>query len=81
MLNANLYESAPVEYVSIMLDLFLKSHFTEEDCDLINWYLFDRVDKVIYVNRERTLFSEPQRIEIRLNSLGDLYDYIARKNG
>ena len=51
---SNLYEADWVDSVGYMLDLFLKSHFTETGYDLITWWLFEDVDKIIYEKDDTT---------------------------
>ena len=65
---SNLYESDWVDSVGYMLDIFLKSHFTEEGCDLINWWLFENVDKVVYCDNNTT---------ISVKTLDELWDFMS----
>lgn len=43
-----LYESDFIDTVGKNLDLFLKSHFNDEGIELIIWWMFESVDKIIY---------------------------------
>ena len=67
MLTVNFYDSKYVNAVGRMLDLFVDSHFSEEGSDLIYWWLFESVKKVIYDNDDK---------EIELSTVEDLWDYL-----
>lgn len=70
--SSNIYESDWNQAVDIMFDEFLKTHFNEAGQDLIYWYLFEDVDKIIYYPKD--IFGEDMQIE--LNSLEDLWKYL-----
>jgi len=76
--SSNLFESDWVESVGGMLDIFLKSHFTEEGCDLINWWLFEDVDKVIYEkNSQLDFFDEfKEDNKIPVETIEQLWNYM-----
>ena len=69
---SNIYNSDWYISVDKMFDEFIKSHFNEYGQDVIYWYLFEDVDKIIYCPKD--LFGEEQ--EIHLNSLEDLWKYL-----
>lgn len=65
--SSNLYESDWVDSVGCMLDVFLESHLTKEGWDLLNWWLFEDVDKLIY-NKDNTTTS--------VKTLDELWDFL-----
>lgn len=65
--TCNLLETDWGDAVGRMLDAFLESHFTEHGIDLITWWLFEDVDKIIYKDEE---------IIAELHTVEDLYNYI-----
>lgn len=68
------FETDWFKAVGKMLDIFLDSHFTEEGCDLITWWLFEDVDHIVY--ETPNLFSEGKQIEYDINDIEDLWRYI-----
>jgi len=68
----SVWETKFADAAGKMLDIFINSHFTEEGSDLINWYLFESVQKTITI--PETLF-EPSK-KISLESLDDLWDFL-----
>ena len=74
----NLFECDWYNSVGIMLDIFLDSHFTEEGCDLINWWLFEDVDKIITQKVNPDLFNGESKIEYNVEDIEDLWDYIQK---
>ncbi len=75
---SNLYESDWNEAVGYMLELFLESHFTEEGCDLINWWLFEDVPHIIYTSYEADLFNKEIKIQYDVENIEDLWDYMIK---
>ena len=73
----NLHETDLGESVSMMLDQFLYSHFTECGQDYIYWWLFEDVDKKIYQKDEPDLFNGAARERVYdVNELDDLWKYM-----
>ena len=66
------YESDWNNDVGIMLDIFLTSHFDEKTCDLIYWWMFEDVDKIIY---------KEDKSEVNVEDIHDLWNYICEING
>ena len=75
--GCNLFECTWYQDVGEMLDLFLASHFTDDGQDLVSWWLFEDVDKVIYEKTKPDLFdSNEGEIEISVKTLDELWDYM-----
>jgi hypothetical protein len=64
--TSNLYESDWVYSVGCMLDIFIQSHFTDSGCDLITWWLFESVPKIIYQDD----------LKISVETLDELWEYM-----
>ena len=66
------FESPWCDAVGLMLDIFLKTHFTEEGYDFINYQLFEAGEhgqKIIETeNNKKTTYY--------LNTMEDVWDYI-----
>ena len=62
--------------VGEMYDTFLESHFTESGIDLINWWKFEDVDKIIYQKVDRDLFNGKSEIEYNVNEIDNLWKYM-----
>ena len=72
-----LWDSDWCESVGKMLDVFLETHFTEEGCDWINYYLFETIkDKVAYIKQDKDMFNEEKKIEYHLNTLDELWNFL-----
>ena len=72
----NLFECDWYESVGKLLDIFLKSHFTDDGVDLITWWLFEDVDHIIYQKVNPDLFSGETKVEYDVNDLDDLWKYM-----
>lgn len=66
-LDLNNFEEMLAKPYRIIEKLF----FTEEELDIINWYLYEDVDKIIY-NTDGTIFK-------KIDSDDDLWDYLNNK--
>lgn len=55
-----------------IMDIFIDSHFTEEGSDLVYWWLYEDVPKIIY--EPENLF-EGER-EINVEDVEDLWKYL-----
>lgn len=62
-----------------LFDIFLKSHFTDDAVDTIYWWLYEDVDKVIYINSEKDLFKEETEEIIAVRTLGQLWSFFERE--
>lgn len=62
-----------------LFDTFLKSHFTDDAIDTIYWWLYEDVDKVIYINSEKDLFKEETEEIIAVRTLGQLWNFFMRE--
>lgn len=62
-----------------LFDIFLKSHFTDDAVDTIYWWLYEDVDKVIYINSEKDLFKEETKEIIAVRTLGQLWSFFERE--
>ena len=74
-----LYESDWYEAEGKLFDLFLKSHFTDEACDDIYWWLYEGVDKVFYVTTEADIFNEEKEEIVPVRTLGQLWNFFERE--
>lgn len=74
----NLFESAWATDIDNIFDGFLKSNFSEDGVDLVYWHLFEDVPKIIYETTGADLFQGKRDIEINVESLDDLYDFMIR---
>lgn len=62
----------------LLFNQWCKSNFTESGIDLIYWWIFESVEKVIYYDIN-TLFGK-QTINYKLNTIEDLYNYLKTNN-
>ena len=76
--GCNLFETDWYESVGKMLDTFLESHFTEDGCDLITWWLFEDVDHIIYEHVDPDLFNGEIEIEYDVNEFDRLWSYMVK---
>lgn len=53
-----------------LFDMFIESHFTDEGYDLIFWWMYEDVPKIIYQN---TIFGKE---EINVENIEDLWKYL-----
>lgn len=74
----NLFECDWYNSVGIMLDTFLDSHFTNDGCDLVTWWLFEDVDKLITQKVNPDLFNGESEIEYDVEDIEALWDYIQK---
>lgn len=75
--NSNVLECEWCDAVSIMLDSFIYSHFTDIGADWVYYYLFETIsDKKVKMKIEGVLFEEGKVVEYHLNSLGELWDFL-----
>lgn len=66
----DLIESPLYNLPSKMFDNFVKTICNEDGGDLIYWYLYEDVPKIIWENEK----------EIPINTIDDLYDYLKTNN-
>lgn len=59
-----------------VFDGFLKSNFNDEGVDLIYWWMYDDVEKIISINVERTLFTDSKVKKISVETLDELWNFI-----
>ena len=77
--GVNLWDSSWVDAVCKMWDNFIYSHFTEEGCDLINWWKFEDVDHIITQEVKPDLFNGKSSIkEYDVNNIEDLWNYLIK---
>lgn len=69
-LKIELYETPLFEYPSVIFDNFIYSHFTDEGCDLIFWWMYEDVPKIIY---QDTIFG---KVETNIEDIEDLWKYL-----
>lgn len=76
--TCNLLETDWGDAVGKMLDSFLESHFTTDGTDLITWWLFEDVDKIIYQKVDPDLFNGEEEVEYNVENIEDLWKYIIK---
>ena len=76
--RCNLFETDWYDAVGCMLDIFLDSHFTEDGCNLITWWLWEDVDKIIYETVDPDLFNGETEIEYNIESFDNLWNYMIK---
>lgn len=59
-------------YAGEIFFAWLKSCFGDEGEDLVSWWLYEDVDKIIY---------EPDGTEINIENIDDLYSYLEKNCG
>lgn len=64
--RGGLHESDFNIAVEELMSIFFDSHFTEEGCDMIYWWLYEDVKKIIYDEDK----------EINITDIEDFYDYL-----
>lgn len=69
-LNIDLVESPLYYNFGMLFDTFIITHFTEEGSDLIFWWMFESVPKVIYDGET----------EVDVESIEDLWKYLELNN-
>lgn len=74
--KCELFESDWYDLVYKMLKTFLNTYFTKLGIETIEWWLWEDVDKVIYETVEPDLFNGEKEIEINVEKLEDLWDYL-----
>lgn len=68
-LGINLYEGVITDSIDAIFDAWLAEFLNEEDIDIIYWWLFEDVDKIIYDEDK----------EINVEKIEDLYNYLCKK--
>lgn len=78
--SSDLFESDLYRSVEIIVDTFLHSHFTKSGVDLIYWWLFEDVEKIIYEKAEKTEFFDEfkEDKETSVETIGELWDYMEK---
>lgn len=75
--NCDIFECQWIDAVSIMLDAFIYSHFTDKGADWIFYCLFDPIlDKKVTINQEKDIFNEERKVEYHLNNLDELWNFL-----
>ena len=74
-----IYDSDFANEILMLFDNFISSHFTLEGCDLVYWWLYESVPKVIYETIKPDIFTkESKKIEINVKELDALWKYMER---
>ena len=68
-LGIDLSEGPITDAIDAIFDAWLAEFLNEEDIDIIYWWLFEDVDKIIYDGDE----------EINVEDIEDLYNYLCKK--
>lgn len=67
------------EDVNVLFDNFIYSHFTEEGSDLVFWWMYENVDKIIYETTSPDMFDkDPKNIETNVERIEDLWEYMIK---
>lgn len=74
-----LYDSDWSDAEGELFDLFLNSHFTDEAVDTIYWWLYESVDKVIYVTLEEDMFRKESEEAVPVRTMGQLWNFFERE--
>lgn len=56
--------------------IILLEKLTGDDEEIISWYLYEDVEKIIYVTETSSINKTENKIGIELKSFEDLYDYL-----
>lgn len=75
---SGLWESDWVLAHEKMFDTFLNSYFTENGIDLLYWWLYEDVDKIICQKINSDLFEDEKEIEFDVNSIDNLWNYMIK---
>lgn len=70
----NISETDLVQESWKLFDMFIDSHFTEKGCDLVYWWIYEDVSKVIY---QDTFFGKE---EINVEDINDFWSYLKSYN-
>ena len=73
--GCNLFESDWYQAVDKMFNTFVESHFTENGCDLIFWWVFEDVDHIITHDIGPNLFGDTE-ITYDVNNIEDFWNYL-----
>lgn len=76
--SLDLYECDWIDSVGYLLDIFLESHFTVEGCDLIVWWMYENVDKIITQKVDPDLFNGESELTYDVENIEDLWDYMIK---
>ena len=70
-IGLNLYESPLSTSNDSLFDIWINTFVTQDGSDLIYWWLFEDVDKVIY---------KDDKVVATLETVEDLFDYMLSNN-
>ena len=70
-IGLNLYESPLSTSNDSLFDIWINTFVTQDGSDLIYWWLFEDVDKVIY---------KDNKVVATLETVEDLFDYMLSNN-
>ena len=74
-----IYDSDFANEILMLFDNFIASHFTLEGCDLVYWWLYESVPKIIYETVMPDIFIKDRKvIEINIEELEALWKYMER---
>lgn len=73
-----IFETDWCEAVGRMLDIFLDSHFTKDGSELITWWLWEDVDKIIYEKVDPDLFNGETELEYNIENFDNLWNYMIK---
>ena len=73
---SSLIECKFAESANIMFDKFIEILLTEEGEDLLYWWIYEDVDKIIYYKTPDTLFEKGKEESRSVESFDNLWDYM-----
>jgi hypothetical protein len=78
-LHFDIFDTDLINNCLRIFDNFIVSHFTEEGSDLVFWWLYEDVKKVLYETIAPDIFNgEPKKIEINIEKIEDLWAYMIK---
>lgn len=79
-LHFDIFDTDLINNCLKIFDNFILSHFTEEGSDLVFWWLYDDVKKVIYETVTPDIFTkESKEIEINVEKIEGLWEYMIKR--
>jgi hypothetical protein len=74
-LNINIIESDFYSIPAQLFDNFIESVCTEDGAELVFWWMYEDVEKVIYESDESS-----EKVEYHLDTVDDLFNYMCQNN-
>lgn len=78
-LHFDIFDTDLINNCLKIFDNFIVSHFTEVGSDLVFWWLYEDVKKIIYKTVSPDIFTkERKEIEINVEKIEDLWEYMIK---